>query len=193
MGNLGLIRAVQKYDTSKGTQFSTYATHWIQSFIRRHITVNQLCVYVPVGQIQKNNNQFKFKQIQNVEKVDYLLKDLGQQNKFERMEDLEKLTLFLDYFHKLLGTEDYQILLTSYGIYDHEKFKDNEIFDGFMDNRGQRIDFYQPFKVEELARLFGFDSKEKYQDKKSKIQQRMRQKGIAARLTKYWEKMNEAK
>jgi RNA polymerase primary sigma factor len=29
-GNLGLIRAIEKYDSSKDNLFSTYATHWIK-------------------------------------------------------------------------------------------------------------------------------------------------------------------
>lgn len=46
-GNLGLIRAVEKYDYRKGVRFSTYATRWIRQAITRAIA-NQAIIRIPV-------------------------------------------------------------------------------------------------------------------------------------------------
>jgi RNA polymerase sigma factor (sigma-70 family) len=40
-GNLGLIKALDKYDSSKGTKFSTYAVFWINNYITRYVKKNK--------------------------------------------------------------------------------------------------------------------------------------------------------
>lgn len=46
-GNLGLIRAAEKFDHRKGFRFSTYATRWIQQFIRRGIADQARTIRLP--------------------------------------------------------------------------------------------------------------------------------------------------
>ena len=36
-GNVGLLRAVQKYDPERGTRFSTYASFWIRAYILKYL------------------------------------------------------------------------------------------------------------------------------------------------------------
>ncbi|HAR5699495.1 TPA: sigma-70 family RNA polymerase sigma factor, partial [Staphylococcus pseudintermedius] len=43
-GNLGLYKAIQKFDISKGYQFSTYATWWIKQKITRDIADRKLTI-----------------------------------------------------------------------------------------------------------------------------------------------------
>ncbi|WP_390174927.1 sigma-70 family RNA polymerase sigma factor, partial [Staphylococcus pseudintermedius] len=47
-GNLGLYKAIQKFDISKGYQFSTYATWWIKQKITRDIADRKLTIRLPV-------------------------------------------------------------------------------------------------------------------------------------------------
>src|SRR5215471_574240 len=36
-GNLGLLRAVEKFDVERGVRFGTYAAHWIRSYVVAHV------------------------------------------------------------------------------------------------------------------------------------------------------------
>ena len=54
-GNLGLIKAVDKFDYTKGFKFSTYATWWIRQAITRAIADQARTIRIPVHMVETIN------------------------------------------------------------------------------------------------------------------------------------------
>ncbi len=70
-GNMGLIKAVEKFDFNKGFKFSTYATWWIRQAITRAIADQARTIRIPVHMVETINKLIRVQR--------QLLQDLGRE------------------------------------------------------------------------------------------------------------------
>ena len=97
-GNLGLIKAAEKFDPSKGFKFSTYATWWIRQAITRAIADQARTVRIPVHMVE-TINKITRTQRQLVQKLgrdpsaEEIAKELDNGMTGDRIREIQKLAL----------------------------------------------------------------------------------------------------
>ena len=113
-GNLGLIKAVEKFDYSKGFKFSTYATWWIRQAITRAVADNARTIRIPVHMVETINKIKKVKRqlIQELEHEPTLeevcegLKKYKVNISVDRLKKIEKISLEPLSLEKAIGDDN---------------------------------------------------------------------------------------
>ncbi len=94
-GNLGLMRAVDKFDYSKGFKFSTYATWWIRQAITRSIADQARTIRIPVHMVESMNRVLRMQRQMHQElEREPTLEELGVRCEMsvERVRDILRIS-----------------------------------------------------------------------------------------------------
>jgi RNA polymerase primary sigma factor len=91
-GNIGLMKAVDKFEYQRGYKFSTYATWWIRQAITRAISDQARTIRIPVHMIETINKLIRTSR--------YLVQDIGREPNPEEI--AEKMDMPLDKVRKVL-------------------------------------------------------------------------------------------